>query len=46
MALQESLRERDEEGHTRERHAANQICHPLYTPDGELRVKDLDGYTV
>jgi hypothetical protein len=22
------------------------LCHPFYMPEGELRVQDLDGYTL
>lgn len=40
------LRKRGEEGYMPERNAVYTICHPFYMPDGELRVQDLDGYTV
>lgn len=33
-------------GHMPERNAVYSICYPFYMPDGELRVQDLDGYTL
>lgn len=40
------LRKRGEEGHMPERNAVYSISYPFYMPAGELRVQDLDGYTV
>lgn len=40
------FRKRGDEGHMPERRACYQICHPFYMPEGELRVQDLDGYTL
>jgi len=40
------LRKRGQEGHMPERNAAYSICYPFYMPEGELRVQDLDGYTL
>lgn len=34
------------EGYMPERNAVYAICHPFYMPEGELRVQDLDGYTL
>lgn len=34
------------EGYMPERNAVYSICHPFYMPEGELRVQDLDGYTL
>ncbi|MFM7975894.1 MAG: hypothetical protein ACKO8U_12535 [Pirellula sp.] len=40
------LRKRGQEGHMPERRAVYAICNPPYMPHGELRVQDLDGYTI
>lgn len=40
------LRKRGQEGHMPERKAVYALCHPFYMPEGELRVQDLDGYTI
>lgn len=40
------FRKRGEEGDALERNAVYSICHPFYMPAGELRVQDLDGYTI
>ena len=40
------MRKRGEEGHMPERNAVYAIIHPFYMPEGELRVQDLDGYTL
>jgi catechol 2,3-dioxygenase-like lactoylglutathione lyase family enzyme len=40
------FRKRGQEGHMPERKAAYAICYPFYMPHGELRVQDLDGYTL
>jgi hypothetical protein len=40
------LRKSGEEGHMPERNAVYSICYPFYMPEGELRVQDLDGYTI
>lgn len=40
------LRKAGQEGNMPDRHAVYSICHPFYMPHGELRVQDLDGYTI
>ncbi|MFM8571778.1 MAG: VOC family protein [Pirellula sp.] len=40
------LRKPGQEGYMPERRAVYSICHPFYMPCGELRVQDLDGYTL
>jgi len=40
------LRKAGQEGHMPVRNAAYSICYPFYMPHGELRVQDLDGYTL
>jgi hypothetical protein len=40
------FRKRGHEGHMPERRAVYSLCHPFYMPEGELRVQDLDGYTL
>lgn len=40
------LRKAGSDGHMPERNAVYSICYPFYMPDGELRVQDLDGYTL
>jgi hypothetical protein len=40
------LRKAGEEGDMPERNAVYSICYPCYMPQGELRVQDLDGYTI
>jgi hypothetical protein len=39
-------RPRGQEGHMPERRAVYAISFPFYMPRGELRVQDLDGYTI
>jgi hypothetical protein len=40
------FRKLGQEGHMPARNAVYSISHPFYMPEGELRVQDLDGYTL